>query len=286
MKNQYSETQLLQLVQDVEREFSAHLAKAEEDKSIPVIPEVEPVLAKAEDGEKKPEEKPEEKKPEGESKPEAKPEEKPEGESKPEGEPKPEGEAKPEGEEKPGMEAKPEGDLGHDYDDEDMQHMQKMYSSMSKGELKAHHDCIAELAKCGDMSQKQEQPIMKSEEIKPVEVKIEDAKPTQEVELLKSELGAANSKYDELKKNFDAVTAFLTKLVEKKVAPAPKAITSLDAITKSEGESEEKTLTKSEINEALTKKAQDPSLKKSDRDLINDFYLSGGSVKSINHLLK
>ena len=31
---------------------------------------------------------------------------------------------------------------GHDYDEEDMAHMEKMYRSMSKGEQKAHHDCL------------------------------------------------------------------------------------------------------------------------------------------------
>lgn len=283
---QYTETQLNKLIEDVEKEFTTHLAKAEEDqKDLTVKPESEvasvETLAKAEE-EKKPEEKKDEAK--EEQKPEAK-------DAKPA---EAEGEKKPEAEAKPAEEAKPEdapahGDAGHDYDADDMAHLKKMYMSMSKSELLAHHDmaveALDEMAK-GDISQ--EKPAMtKSEEIKPIEIKTEESKPNQEVELLKSELSASNAKFEELKKNFDAVAAFLTKLVEKKTAPAAKAITSLDVIAKSEGAGEEdKTLTKSEIDSALNKKSSDPSLKKSDRDAINAYYLSGASINSISHLLK
>lgn len=284
---QYTETQLDKLIADVEKEFSTHLAKAEEDqKDLTATPVSEEapveILAKAE--EKKPEEKKDEAK--EEQKPEAK-------DAKPaevEGEKKPEAEAKPAEEAKPEDAPTPAADAGHDYDEEDMAHLKKMYMSMSKGELLAHHDmaksALDEMAKCGDISQ--EKPAMtKSEEIKPIEIKTEESKPNQEVELLKSELTASNAKFEELKKNFDAVAAFLTKLVEKKTAPAAKAITSLDVIAKSEGAGEEeKTLTKSEIDSALNKKASDPSLKKADRDAINAYYLSDAGINSINHLLK
>jgi hypothetical protein len=287
---QYNETQLAKLIADVEKEFTAHLAKTESDSVEPKELESEPtVLAKAEEEKSsKPEEKKDEepKEKEAEAKPEAKPEseEAPKASEKP-AEAAPEAEAKPEGEAK--LEEKPamSSDESCDYDEEDMQHMQKMYSSMSKGELKAHHDCIANLAKCGDMSQ-EKAPMMKSEEITPVEVKLEEVKPSQETELLKSELSAANAKYDDLKKNFDAVAAFLTKLVEKKAAPAAKAITNLDVIAKSEGEQEEKVLTKGEVDSILGKKASDPSLKKADRDAINNYYLSDKDITRISHLLK
>jgi hypothetical protein len=75
-------------------------------------------------------------------------------------------------------------------------------------------------------------------------------------------------------------------LVEKKVAPQGKAITSLDVVAKSEGGQEEKTLSKGEIDTILSKKSQDPKLEKSDRDAINAFYLNGASINSISHLLK
>jgi hypothetical protein len=109
---------------------------------------------------------------------------------------------------------------------------------------------------------------------------------TVEVELLKSELGSVTAKFEELKKQYDGVAAFLTKLVEKKAAPAGKAITSLDVIAKGEGHEEEKPLTKSEVHTALLKKSQDPSTSKPDRDLINNFYVNSGTIESISHLLK
>ena len=107
-----------------------------------------------------------------------------------------------------------------------------------------------------------------------------------ELEILKSEVEAQKAKAEGLQKSLDAVSAFLTKLVEKKVAPQGKAITSLDVIAKSESTQEDKTLTKSEIDSKLLTKAQDPKLEKSDRALINAFYLDGASINSISHLLK
>lgn len=347
----YTEKELEKLINDVENEFTSHLAKAEENflAKSETSPAVES-LAKAEGGEKKPEPKEKE---DGKEEP-------PKQEAKPEGEaPAPAAEAKPEGEVPP-AEGKPaEGQPaqeGHDYDDEDMEHMRKMYSSMSKAELKAHHDCIA---KCGGISPSApagaagplspdsgSQPeVQKSEDglIKPcqpsgspgaktpasaangekINVGLHKAEPTREsggkiesspvpksspgakspaskvegvqmeksetspeVELLKNEVAAEKAKTESLQKNLDAVSAFLTKLVEKKVAPAGKAITSLDVIAKSEGSQESKELSKVEIDSALSRKSQDPKLEKSDRDAINDYYLGGKNVEKIRHLLK
>jgi hypothetical protein len=340
---QYTESQLTKLIEDVEKEFTTHLAKSEGSDS---------VLAKSE----------EEKKPlKPEAKPEAEP--KPEGEAKPEehAEAKPE-EAKPEAAAAPAAPSAAPGDEDHcDYDDEDLEHMKKMYASMSKAELKKHHDCIAELAKCGDAAapapmgkseiekenklspkpkvkgenldndpanggiegqephnalgakspasdangakiNKSEHarrnggnideqapsnsPGAKSPASKAEGVQMQKSEETSEVELLKSELTATNSKYEDLKKQFDGVAAFLTKLVEKKAAPAPKAILSLDVIAKSEGSEEEKPLSKVEITSILTKKAAESTLKKSDRDAINSYYLGDADIKRISHLLK
>lgn len=358
---QYTETQLTKLIEDVEKEFSAHLAKAED---------VGAPLAKAEEGDKKPEfKKPEEKEAHAEAKPEEKPEEKQAPEAHAEAKP----EAKPE-------EGHAEGKPDHDYDDEDLSHLHKMYMSMSEGERKVHHDAImkcASMSKCGDMEgaaphgdpgkesadshshpdvQKSElnahsknapypkdnakaldgdkanggiegqepsnspgakspasnangakinksehdrrnggkieaqephnSPGAKSPASKADGVQMEKSEQGTEVELLKAEISTSAAKYEELKKNFDAVAAFLTKLVDKKAAPAAKAITSLDVIAKSESTEEVQPLTKSEIDSILGKKAADPTLKKSDRDAINTYYLSDKDIKGISHLLK
>lgn len=310
----FTETQLKRLVEDVEREFASHLAKAEEATEAP--------LFKAE-GEEKPEEKPEEKKPEAK---EAKPEEKPEGDKKPEA-----FAAKaPEATEAPEHKAAPEQHqaAGHDYDDEDMSHLEKMYMSMSEPELKLHHDTIKKcsMAKGGEISpaaphgaEGQESAdsishpeVQKAEHDEASGGKIEatgepkgspgakspaskdqgnlnnmeKSEQIIEVELLKSEVAAAHTKYEDLKKNFDTVQEFLTKLVKKTAAPAPRAIESLETIAKSEIESEEKPLTKSEVHNKLLEKSADPKTSKSDRDAINRFYLTGESIQSISHLLK
>ena len=100
-----------------------------------------------------------------------------------------------------------------------------------------------------------------------------------EVELLKSEL--ANERAEKA-----AIKEFLTAFA-KKAAPQGKAITSMDVIAKSETPSEDKSLSKGEIHEVLKTKSADPSLKKSDRNAINAFYLNGQvNVNSISHLLK
>lgn len=274
----YSEQELKSLIEDVEREFTSHLAKAESSLK----------LAKSEDeSEKKDESKEEHKDKEPEKKEEKGAEEPKQEESEkeePKEEHKEEGEEKPSeemsSEEKPSEEKKPEhGDEeGHDYDEEDMQHLHGMYSSMSKGELKAHHDIIR---KCmdGKMMAKCEYSMEKSEKDFAIETKTDE-----EVTLLKSELEAAKAESGNLKKNLEAVEAFLKKFVEK-TAPAGKAITSLDVIAKTEGANKEKPLQKSEIDRQLTEKAKNPSLSKSDRDAINSYYCGSKDIEKVRHLL-
>ena len=342
---QYTETQLTKLIAEVEREFTAHLAKAEDT-----------TLAKSEEADKKPKEKPEEK-------PEHKEGEAPEHK---EGE-APQAEAKPEEAQAPAHAAPAEA--GHDYDAEDLEHLHKMYMSMSEGERKVHHDAIMKcaMAKGENLVHPEGEPhgspgakspassshpeVQKAEHsdglIKPSEPKgspgpkdaaFKDQKNLKdmekheggkndhsresggnmettgepkgspgakapatksqgnlsnmeksenvELELAKSELTQVKGQYEELKKNFDAVAAFLTRLVEKKAAPAAKAITSMEAIAKSEGAGEDKTLTKTEIDSILLRKSQDPKLERADRDAINAYYLNNEGIKRISHLLR
>lgn len=270
---QYTEKELSKLIEQVEKEFTAHLTKAEENFNA--------TLAKSEDAavSEAPEAK-EEKAEASEQAQEAEKAEEIEKSEKVEEQPLVKAEeAKEEKEEK----AEDKDDEHCDYDEEDMEEMHKMYKSMKKAELKTHHDSIMKamhergLEKCGEMQQ-----MAKSET---AEVKEEKPEVVKEVELLKSEIEAEKAKSAELKKNLDAVSEFLTKLV-KKTAPQGKAITNLDVVAKSEDVQEEKELSKGEITAILGKKAADPSLSKSDREAINAFYLNNASVKTISHLLK
>jgi hypothetical protein len=235
---QYSEKDLANLIESVEKEFMADLAKAEETlaKSEPAV-EAAPAA-------------------QAETKVEAKTEELAKSEDKKE--------------EKAHAE-------DHDYDEKDHEELNKMYKSMSAKELGYHK---AAIEKCGEMS------MAKSEE--KVEQKVEvkaEATPNPELELLKSEQASLKAENESLKKSLDALVEGLNKFV-KKSAPQGKAITEVAALAKSEGGSEEKSLSKSEVTERLAKKASDPALSKTDREKINDFYLKNTSIETISHLLK
>ncbi len=315
----YTNEQLNSLISEVEKEFKVHLAKAEDSFK----------LAKSEDAPKKDEPKKEDEKKaasesDGESK---KPMESEKPEDKGVKDQHQQDMSKPENKEqsmesKEGREAAdakenakpsddPHGDaMDHGYDDEDMQHMHSMYSSMSKPELKAHHDTIRKcmdsmgLAKCEDGIAKAEtgDTAKDAEGYRPnggpsdgetAKAKtpatsdaqaLEKSEPSLEISLLKSELEAAKAESEKGKQELEAVKSFLVKFVEK-TAPAGKAITSLDIIAKTEDGKGEKPLSKSEIDAKLLAKAKDVSLSKSDREAINSYYFTK-KIETVSHLLK
>ena len=313
---EYDTEQLKSLMAEVETQFSAHLAKAEESFK----------LAKSEgfppkkDESKEKDEKKASSESDGESK---KPmeTEKPEDKGAKDQDQQADDKAGHSDQKEPGenkeapkaAEGAPADGEGHGYDDEDMQHMHSMYSSMSKPELKAHHDCIRKcmdgsgMAKCEDGMAKAEtgdaakdaegyrpnggptdgeaaskktpaetgaQAINKSE----TDVVVED------VSLIKSEFEAFKAKSAEEKKTLEtAVTTLLMKFVNKNV-PAGKAITSLDVIAKTESEgSKEKTFSKSEVDAKLLAKSRE-DISKADRDAINSYYFSK-NIETVRHLL-
>lgn len=254
----YTDKDVELLLQEVETNFAAFMAKSEETE-------------KEEKKSKEKEEREEETPPKKEESSEVPKEEKQESKEEPKEEHK---EAQPEHKD----------DDACDYDDEDHAHMQKMYMSMKKGELKAHHDAVkmaldkCGMDKCGEMDMSE---MKKSESFQ-----IDTSKFSQEIALLKSEISTEKAKNEKLTQEMNQVEKFVEKLLANKPAPAAKAFTSLDIIQKSEVSKEEKTLSKSEVTEILNRKAQDPSLSKSDRELINQYCLMGGSTQIISHLLK
>lgn len=301
----FTQEELNNLLTEVGKEFSTHLAKAEESFKLAKSEDFPP--KKEESKEEKPSESKEE--PKAEAKPEGKPEDKPAEAPAAEGEkPAMEGEQPPmEGEQKPEMAAEGES---HGYDEEDMKHMEAMYASMSKPELKAHHDCIRKcmdsmgLAKCEEGMAKSEledaakdaegyRPNGGPKEGEAASSKtpvssdgqaVEKSEPSVEVSLLKSEIEALKAKSADEKKALEtAMQNFLTKFVEK-TAPAGKAITSLDIIAKNENGQKDKVLSKSEIDAKLLEAAKNPSLQKSDRDAINGYYFSK-NIEQVRHLL-
>jgi hypothetical protein len=319
----YTSDQLNGLLAEVEKEFKVHLAKAEQSFN----------LTKSEDAPKDAPKEKDEKKAASESKGESKnpmESEKPEdkgakdqnqqAEAKPgqndQAQPGAAKDAAPAPAAQDGAAPAAEGE-DHGYDDEDMGHMQSMYGSMSRGELKAHHDCIRKcmdgmgLAKCEDGMVKSENGdaakdaqgyrpnggpkdgMAEAEGKGPASsdaqamTKSERDMAISEVSLLKSELESVKAQSVEEKKNLEAaLSKFLTKFVEK-TAPAGKAIMSLDVIAKTEnGQAAEKPLSKSEIDAKLLAKAKDFSLSKSDRDAINSYCCGNKDITKVSHLLK
>lgn len=258
MEKTYSKEQFQALVTELESELSTMLKSAQAESAQPLV--------KSEEAPKE-ENKEEEKKEEAKEEPqESKAEESSSDEKKDEA---------PKAEEN----KEESDDESHGYDNEDMEEMSKMYTSMSKGELKAHKESIEKcwMGKCGETTQ-----MVKSEEttkIEPTTVVVEEST------LLKSELDTIKKENQDLKKNIDGLVSAINSYVTKK-APARKAITDIEFVKKSEEANEVKPLTKSEIKEILAKKAQDPSLPSKDREAINQFYLTNASVEKISHLLK
>jgi hypothetical protein len=318
IKKSYSDDELNSLIADVAKEFSTQIAKAEETLGLKKSEDMPPKKdePKEKDEAKASEEsKGESKKPMESEKPEDKgvkdQNQQDMSKDKPKGDPmeSKDERAAADGKENSKPSDDPHGDaMDHGYDSEDMAHMHSMYSSMSKGELKAHHDSIRKcmdgmgLAKCEDGMMKAEMEDKKEGEHRPnggpsdgeaAKCKTPPSSDAQalnksestQIDLMKSELQIAKAETEKSKKEVAAVTDFLKKFVEK-TAPAGKAITSLDIIAKTEGSTEEKPLQKSEIDARLTAKARELTLSKSDREAINSYYCGSKDIKKVSHLLK
>lgn len=172
-----------------------------------------------------------------------------------------------------------------DYDDEDIQEMDKMYASMTKTEAAAH---LESLKRAHGIA---EQATEKSE----AEV-VEKTEEKEDNDLLKSEIESVKQENSELKKSLEKLTSALTKFVKKgEKAPKQKAITKIEYVKKSEddeslqGEGKKEDiakLSKSDIAKRLSEKIRSGSLEKSEREKITQYYDNGQTnIDSIKHLL-
>jgi hypothetical protein len=105
-----------------------------------------------------------------------------------------------------------------------------------------------------------------------------------ELNLIKSERDAKAKEITDLKKSVEMLTDAMTKVFAQ---PVRRAITSKDvgALSKAEKPVSLGDLSKAEITRKLTVAAHNPSLKKSDRDLINNYYKGNVKVDALAHLL-
>lgn len=194
----------------------------------------------------------------------------------------PEAEAKPSEElspleEKP-MEEKPSEEADLDFDEEDKKELQELYSSMSPKELEAHFNALKAAMSTGDekesldMEKCGETKVVKSEETSTNLVKSE------EFESIKKE-------NDSLKKTMEEYNKVLELVRNRVVAPQRKVVTEMASIQKSEEAQATKSFTKEEISSTLSTKIRSGSLKKSDLEAINKYYLDSNKIELIKHLL-
>lgn len=174
-----------------------------------------------------------------------------------------------------------------DYSNEDVQEMDGLYASMSKSEKEAHYQSVKK-ALFGN-----EKELGQMEKSEKVVVKKEESDLMKSAnEALKTQLEKAEKDNEELKKSFSDLIKKLNGFVGKS-APKQKAITKIEYVAKSEDVVENKKedevdvtkLTKSEISTRLNEKIRNGVIKKSERELINAFYLEGKSIETIKHLL-
>jgi hypothetical protein len=161
--------------------------------------------------------------------------------------------------------------------------VEDLYKSMSEDEKKAHYDALKK-AMAGEEMQKSEAQEAAPKE----EPKKDDAAALMkaEMEAVKASNEELKKQNEELKKNLDGVVAALAKRFAKP-APVPKqkAITELGALNKSETKPEVTELSDKEIRKVLAKKAMEPTLTKSDRDLINAYCYNKVDVSAVKHLI-
>jgi len=103
----------------------------------------------------------------------------------------------------------------------------------------------------------------------------------------KNELAARDEKIEKLEKSLESIVGGMNKFLgqgEDK-APEQKAATNLDYIAKSEGQGES-SWTKDKIEKHLERISKSAETSAEDRASINEYYLEGRNVQSIEHLLK
>ena len=172
------------------------------------------------------------------------------------------------------------------YDEEDINEMNEMYSSMNKSEKEAHYSAIKSTL-FGD------EDLNKSEEIN---IEVENEENTllkSEIETVKGNLEVSNKENADLKKSIETLTEIVSKIVKK--APSRKAVTQLgniqvmkktEELVGDKKDLEFAKLSKSEINKILTSKIRSGEIKKTeDKNNINKFCYGEINLDKIKYLL-
>jgi hypothetical protein len=250
MNKKYTETELNDLISQIETQFHSHLEKAEATEGTVELAKSEAApLAKVEAKEEKKDDDKKEAKKDDEKK-----------------------DDKKDGDEPEFMKS--------EYSDADKAELKKLYSDMSKSEQETHFHALKSI-----MATEVAQPAP-AETAKPVETPMAKTEENGGEKLAKaeSEIEALKKSNEELKAGMAELVAAMKSKVVKPSAPKGKAVTQLAALEKSEKQAAP-SMTREEAKKILGKKAQNPSLEKAERELINAFCFNQVGLEKVQHLL-
>jgi chromosome segregation ATPase len=160
-------------------------------------------------------------------------------------------------------------EVSENYSDEELEELNKIYASMKKSEAEIHYLSLKK-ALFGSEEEMTKSEMTKSEDMYKAEISTLNEE--------KENLSKENS---ELKKNLEEIKSSLNSFIASR-APQRKAITDVEILRKNDVQPKE--LTKAEVDSKIKSIVRNPSLTKSDREAINDYYFNG-SVEKIKHLL-
>jgi hypothetical protein len=201
--------------------------------------------------------------------------------------PAPEMEAQPPQEEQPqAPEAAPEqGDEalqeeGHEDQPLTDEELTQIYSSMSPDELERHFSVMRQVLGQAYAQDEQQAPQMESQ---PAPEAAPEAAPQQDDEMQKSE-----SKISALEKKIqeqDTALKVITQAFETLARPQRKSVTDMQFIAKGEETSSSKPMTSEEIRKKANDLAKSSSLSKSEREMINRFFLYKEGADEVTKLI-
>ena len=170
------------------------------------------------------------------------------------------------------MEEQPSEEIAEESEDAPLsdEELQQVYGSMEPEELERHFMIIRQSLSQVYGEEGSEQPEMEQPEM--------EAQPSEEENAFKSEFSIVKKENLELKKSISK----LAKAIEN-MSPVRKSVTG--SLTKSEDNGGE-TLTKSELTKKINEIVRKPTLSKSERQSINNFWLNGNDQEKVLEIIK
>jgi len=162
--------------------------------------------------------------------------------------------------------------------------LQEIYASMPREEAERHFMILSEIVKAQNEPEAPAQEAPVQEQAVAPEMAVKSENKPKIAELSKAEKENQNLKKEnqEMKKSLEIAT----RAIELALKPVRKsAATMADVQIIDKGIAEKKELSKEEIHAELDKKVADPSLTKSDRDCISNYFFTGDGKERILEII-